>query len=68
MNLRTRIDNARIVRALRPAATANDPTEPATEVDDLGRFFILQDAGDLCCNRIIKIVRLAKKMPRQLLR
>ena len=54
--------------ALGPAAAADDVAEPAAEVHDLGRLVVLQNARDLCGGFGIAVVRLAQRVPRQLLR
>ena len=50
------------------AVSANDPAEPEAEIDDLSRLVILQHMRDRTGVLSIEIPRLAKGMPRQLLR
>ena len=41
------------------AVAADDPTEPASEIDDFGRLNILQNAPDSCRSLGVEIVRFA---------
>ena len=50
-------------RRLRATAAPDDPTEPAGEIDDLGRLGILQDARDHCGSLGIKVFGLTQEMP-----
>ena len=47
----------------RITAAPDDPAEAATEIDDLGRLGILQDARDHCGSLGIKVFGLTQEMP-----